>query len=174
MQQHDAEVAPEVQKDNYFVAPHFHCVETICAPCGVVIAWTLFDKSESPTKILDWLDEVYPTPELHSNYICIDKACQVLCTAISNHSWEVWQQTTQFIVDSFHYINHQTSDYLCCKWCNPGLPNGSAPNLVIVENDANGDPHYKHAFNSQVCPLLKFTYANIHQVFSQVCEQLNA
>jgi hypothetical protein len=41
---------------------------------------------------------------------------------------------------------------------------------VIVENDANGDPHYKQAFNS----LLKFTYANIHLVFSQVCEQLNA
>ena len=45
---------------------------------------------------------------------------------------------------------------------------------MIVENDANGDPHYKCAFNSQVCPLLKFTYANIHLVFSQVCEQLNA
>ena len=149
-------------------------METICAPCDVVIAWTLFDKSESPTKILDWLDEVYPTPELRPNYICIDKACQVLRTAISNHSWEVWQQTTQFIVDSFHYINHRTSDYLCCKWCNPGPLNGSAPNLVIVENDANGDPHYKCAFNSQVCPLLKFTYANIHLVFSQVCEQLNA
>jgi len=174
VQQHDAEVAPEVRKDNYFVAPRFYCVETICAPCGVVIAWTLFDKSESPTKILDWLDEVYPTPELRPNYICIDKACQVLRTAISNHSWEVWQQTTRFIVDSFHYINHRTSDYLCRKWCNPGPLNGSAPNLVIVENDANGDPHYKRAFNSQVCPLLKFTYANIHLVFSQVCEQLNA
>ena len=44
---------------------------------------------------------------------------------------------------------------------------------MIVENDANGDPHYK-CVNSQVCPLLKFTYANIHLVFSQVCEQLNA
>lgn len=166
VQQHDADVAPEVRKDNYFVAPRFYCVETICAPCGVVIAWTLFNKSESPTKILNWLNEVYPTPELRPNYICIDKACQVLRTAISNHSWEVWQQTTQFIVDSFHYINHRTSDYLCRKWCNPAPLNGSAPNLVIVENDANGDPHYKHAFNTQVCPLLKFTYANIHLVFS--------
>ena len=78
MQQHDAEVVPENQKDNYFVAPCFYCVETICAPCGVVVAWTLFDKSESPTKILDWLEDVYPTADLRPNYICIDKACMVL------------------------------------------------------------------------------------------------
>jgi hypothetical protein len=125
-------------------------VETICAPCGVVIAWTLFAKAESPTNILNWLESVYPTPELRPNYICIDKACMVLRTAISNHSWQVWKETSHFIVDSYHYINHRTSDYLCHKWCNPAPLNGSAPNLVIVKNDANDNPHYKHAFNTQV------------------------
>jgi len=45
---------------------------------------------------------------------------------------------------------------------------------VIVENDVNGDPHYKCAFNTQVCPPLKFTYANIHLVLFQACEQLNS
>ena len=64
MQQHDAEVVAENRKDNYFVAPRFYCVETICAPCGVVVAWTLFDKSEFPTKILDWLKDVYLTVDL--------------------------------------------------------------------------------------------------------------
>jgi hypothetical protein len=43
-----------------------------------------------------------------------------------------------------------------------------------VENDANGDPHYKHAFNTRVCPPLKVTYANIHLVLSQAYEQLNS
>src|ERR1700720_776865 len=55
-QQHDEE--PTVagsRKDNYFVAPRFYCVETICAPCGVVIAWTKFAKAESPTNILNFL-----------------------------------------------------------------------------------------------------------------------
>src|ERR1700733_8669272 len=85
VQQHDGE-SLETQKANYFVAPHFYCVETICAPCDVVIAWTLFDKSESPTKILNWLDVVYPTSELRHNYISIDKACMVLQTAVSNGS----------------------------------------------------------------------------------------
>ena len=64
-------------------------------------------------------------------------------------------KTTQFIVDSYHYIDHCTTDFLCHKWCNPAPLNGSAPNLVIVENDVNGNPHYKHAY-------------------SQACEQLNA
>ena len=79
VQQHDDEPTNATnRKDNYFVAPHFYCVETICAPCGAVIAWTLFDKSESPTQILGFLEAVYPTPELRPNYICIDKGCSVL------------------------------------------------------------------------------------------------
>lgn len=156
VQPHDEEsTTPENPKDNYFVPPCFYCIETICAPCGVVIAWTKFAKSESETKILNFLESVYPTPELRPNYICIDKACKVLRTAISNGSWDVWKQTSRFIVDSFHYINHRTSDYLCRKWCNPAPLNGSAPNLVIVENDNAGNLHYKRAFNTQVCLLSK-------------------
>ena len=150
-QHHDDPTVPQNRKDNYFVAPRFYCVGTICAPCGVVIAWTKFDKYESPTQILNFLNFVYPTPELRPNYICIDKGCQVLRTSISNGSWEIWKQTSRFIVDSYHYINHRTSDYLCRKYCNPAPLNGSAPNLVVVENDVNGDPHYKRAFNTQVC-----------------------
>ena len=94
----------------------WYCVETICAPCGVVVAWTLFDKSESPTNIFNWLDVVYLTSDLWPNYICIDEACMVLHTAISNGSWNVWKETSHFIVGSYHYINHHTSDYLveCC------------------------------------------------------------
>ena len=46
------------------MAPRFYCVETICAPCGTVIAWTLFDKAESETRILEFLEAVYPTPDL--------------------------------------------------------------------------------------------------------------
>jgi hypothetical protein len=151
--QHDEEppaAAANNRRDNYFVAPRFYCVETICAPCGVVIAWTKFAKAESPTNILNFLNTVYPTPELRPNYICIDKACMVLRTSISNQSWRVWKETTRFIVDSYHYINHRTSDYLCRKWCNPAPLNGSAPNLVIVQNDVDGNPHYTRAFNTQV------------------------
>jgi hypothetical protein len=151
VQPHDEDANSQSRKDNYFVPPRFYCVETICAPCGAVHAWTLFDKAESPTNILNFLDAVYPTPDSRPDYVCIDKACMVLRTAISNGSWNVWKETTRFIVDSYHYINHRANDYLCRKWCNPAPLNGSAPNLVVVEHDVNGKAHYKRAFNTQVC-----------------------
>ena len=150
-QPHDnlVETAP-TQRDNYFTAPRFYCVETICAPCGVVEAWAKFARAESPTNILAFLDSVYPEEHMRPDYVCIDKACAVLRTSISNGSWLSWRQTTQFIVDAYHYINHRTTDYLCCKWCNPAPLNGSAPNLVTVAYDAKGQPHCKRAFNTQV------------------------
>jgi hypothetical protein len=152
-QPHD-EPTPEVQRDNYFTPNHFYCVETICAPCGVVIAWAKFAKSESPTNILAFLESVYPNEESRPDYICIDKACLVLRTAITNGSWDaIWKNTTRFIVDSYHYINHCTTDYLCRKWCNPAPLNGSAPNLVIVDTDNQGQQYYKRAFNTQVWHL---------------------
>ena len=43
MQPHDEDPNPENRKDNYFVPPHFYCVETICAlytVCPKVITHT--------------------------------------------------------------------------------------------------------------------------------------
>ena len=37
------------------------------------------------------------------------------------------------------------------KWCNPGPLDGSAPNLVKVAYDKNGQPYLQWAFNTQVC-----------------------
>jgi hypothetical protein len=138
------------QPKSYFVASRFYCVETICAPCGVVIAWGKFPKAESPTNILDFLDKVYPDANSHPDYVCIDKGCQLLRHAIASGRWDGWKNTTRFIVDSYHYINHRTTDYLCRKYCNPAPLNGSAPNLVTVEHDNFGVPHFKRAFNTQV------------------------
>ena len=140
----------------YFSAGWFYCVETICAPCGVVIAWTKFDKSEDPTQILNFLESIYFTEESWPDYVCIDKACAVLHTCITNGRWErEWKNTTLFIVDSYHYINHRTDDYLCHKWCNPAPLDGSAPNLVISDTDNQGHVYYKRAFNTQVSIIYK-------------------
>ena len=153
VQPHDEDM-PERQYSNYFTPHRFYCVETICAPCGVVIAWAKFAKSESPSNILGFLETVYPTEESRPNYICIDKACAILRHSIANGSWDKWGKTTRFIVDSYHYTNHRVTDFLCRKWCNPAPMNGSAPNLVIVERDKEGKPHHKRAFNTQACEQL--------------------
>ncbi|KAF8230816.1 hypothetical protein L208DRAFT_1280076, partial [Tricholoma matsutake] len=113
-----------------------------------------FANAESPENILNILQTVYPTEESHPAYICIDKACLILCHSITNGSWDTWKKTSQLIVDSYHYTNHSTTYFLCFKWCNLAPVDGSAPNLVIVEHDADGVPYYKHAFNTQACEQL--------------------
>jgi hypothetical protein len=51
-QAHD-QPAPEPRMLKHFFSPAtFYCVETICAPCGVVIVWAKFAKSESESNIL--------------------------------------------------------------------------------------------------------------------------
>jgi len=97
-QPHD-ELAPEPQRNHYFTPSQFYCIETICALCDAVIAWAKF---ESPTNILAFLESVYPTEESHPDYVCIYKACSVLCTTVANGSWDrIWKKTTWFIVDSY-------------------------------------------------------------------------
>ncbi|KAF6743979.1 hypothetical protein DFP72DRAFT_993592 [Ephemerocybe angulata] len=95
----------------------FYCTETACYPCGVVIGWALFDKSESPTKILK---------------------LPVFRTAITNGSFERLWSNSRFIVDTYHYNNHKHSDELCETWCNLTPMDGSNPNLVIQELDCAG------------------------------------
>jgi hypothetical protein len=70
-QPHDDGNEVEIPRKHYFGPGQFYCVETICAPCGVVIAWTKFDKLESPTNILNF------------------------------KSWDFWKKTTCFIVNSY-------------------------------------------------------------------------
>lgn len=156
-QPHDEE-NPEHVRKHFFSPARSYCVETVVAPCGVVIAWTKFEKSESPTNILAYLAEIYPTPESRPSYICIDKACMVLRTAIANGSWEEWKKTTRFIVDSYHYNNHKADDQLCAMYCNPAPIDGSAPNLVQLVRDKHGVMQMQRAFNTQVNFLLYFKY----------------
>ena len=153
---------------DHFIPPRTYCVETICAPCGVVIAWTKFFKAESPTNILNFLEHVYPTEESRPSYICIDKACLVLRTCVANRSWETWKKSSRFIVDTYHYTNHSDTDILCRTWCNPSPTDGSAPNLVVVEFDSQGGHHYKRAFNTQACEQLNAWLGGFEQILKRM------
>ncbi|KAF9001467.1 hypothetical protein BDQ17DRAFT_1391018 [Cyathus striatus] len=88
-------------------------------PCGAVIAWTKFVKSESTTNILKFLEDVFPDEELRPDYI-----------SVANGSWVDWFKSSCFVVNGYHYTNHHSDDYLCRKWCNPAPQDGSAPNLL--------------------------------------------
>jgi hypothetical protein len=155
-QPHNKPAPAQQERVTYFSLNCFYCVETMCAPCDVVIAWAKFAKVKLPTNILRLLETMFPTADSRPNYVCIDKACLVLKHAIENGTWDIWRTTTRFIVDSYHYMNHRMSNYLCRKWCNPAPLNGSGPNLVVVERDGYSRQHYKCAFNTQVSTLFIF------------------
>ena len=150
---HDDE-EQEIRGRDCFIAPRIYCVETICAPCGVVVAWDKFTKSESPTNILKFLGSVYQDKDKRPAYICIDKACMVLRKCVNDPRLVEWLDTSRFIVDAYHYLNHRATDDLCRTWCNPAPLNGSAPNLVITGRNAQGQLYYKRAFNTQACEQL--------------------
>ncbi|KAH6873783.1 hypothetical protein BKA70DRAFT_1379064 [Coprinopsis sp. MPI-PUGE-AT-0042] len=114
---------------------------------------SLFTKSESPTNIMSFLDSVYPTPDSCPSFVCINKACIVLKTVV--HHYLGWTDTTQFIVDSYHYWNHRVVKYsLCQRQCNPAPDDNTVPNLVICNYDKNGRPGWRRAFNTQACEQL--------------------
>jgi len=98
---------------------------------------------------MKFLNSIYPTRESRPAYICIDKACTVLKFNVNNGAYADWFETTHFVVDSYHYINHKATDSICRTWCNPTPSDGSAPNLVIPATDKNGNPCFKRAFNTQ-------------------------
>ncbi|KAF8978436.1 hypothetical protein BDQ17DRAFT_1394734 [Cyathus striatus] len=140
--------------NSYFSPNRYYCVETVCAPCGVVIAWKKFVKSESTANIMELLNMIYPIPDSCPAYICIDKACLVLHSVLKNILYRPWLLNSRFVVDGYHYTNHKADDDLCRTFCNPAPSDGSAPNLVIIEHDRNGQPYYKRAFNTQACEQL--------------------
>jgi hypothetical protein len=173
---HDDEVEtenpqPTIKRKTYFSPNRSYCVETACSPCGVVIAWTKFPKSESPTNILNWLDELFPNKEDRPSYICIDKACQVFKTAVGSERWKDWTDTTRFIVDTYHYNNHRATDEICRKWCNPAPKDGSAPNLVGETIDEDGNLIQWREFNTQVCEQLNAWLAGYESILKRMTSQ---
>jgi len=129
-------------------------------PCGIPEAWDLFDKSESPSKILAFIQKHHPQPHQRAQYYIIDKACQLLRYIVTSDDWPTWSLTSRFIVDSYHYINHRIIDYLCRTFCNPAPLNGSAPNLVRVRPGPKGLEYYR-AFNTQACVFIAMTYGSL-------------
>lgn len=148
---HDADGEPVLPpRKNHFTAGRYYCIETICKPCGVVLAWTKFFRSESPSQIIEFSEKVYPQENQRPSYIAIDKGCLLLKRLVACGKWLSWKKTTRIIVDSYHYINHRATDYLCRTWCNPAPPDGRAPNLV-EDLVIDGKHFQRRAFNTQVC-----------------------
>ncbi|EJD32880.1 hypothetical protein AURDEDRAFT_77400 [Auricularia subglabra TFB-10046 SS5] len=167
---HDADGEPILpERKNYFAPGRFYCLELMVRPCGVPTAFALFDRSESPKKIIDFIEKHHPRPQDKAQYYIIDKACMVLRRLITLGKWDEWKKTSRLIVDSYHYINHRVSDYLCRKWCNPAPMDGSAPNLVHTSRSSTtGLTYHKRAYNSQAAEQLNAWIAGYQPILNRM------
>lgn len=67
-------------------------------------------------------------------------------------------EITRWIIDSFHYIGLPTSDVLCCTQCNLASRDGSQPDLVIEEVNAQETVVQKRAFNTEAVKQLNAVF----------------
>ncbi|KAJ7844289.1 hypothetical protein B0H13DRAFT_1539518, partial [Mycena leptocephala] len=52
------------------------------------------------------------------------------------------------------HLGHRATNILCRLWCNPAPKHGSQPDLVLVEEDANGICRQTRAFNTETTEQL--------------------
>ncbi|KAJ7710815.1 hypothetical protein B0H17DRAFT_1223993 [Mycena rosella] len=129
---------PGDQVVHTFKAKSTYCLQTVQWACGFPIGWGKCYRSESSSQVLAILDKIWEGhPEARPSFIAYDDACSLLRHIVTQDANSQWILTTKFIVDAWHYIGHRATDILCRLWCNPAPTNGSQPDLVLLEEDAN-------------------------------------
>ncbi|KAJ7458320.1 hypothetical protein B0H11DRAFT_2061707 [Mycena galericulata] len=146
---------PGNQVVHTFKAKTTYCLQTVQWACGFPIGWGKCYRSESPSQVVQILDNIWVDyPQSKPSFVAYDDACSLLRHIVTQNPHSPWLATTKFIVDAWHYIGHRATDVLCRLWCNPAPVDGSQPDLIIVEEDANGDKHQTRAFNTETAEQL--------------------
>lgn len=141
---------PGHQVVHTFRARTVYCLQTIQWACGMPIGWGKCYKAESQPQVLQIMDRVWASaPNDRPSFMVYDDACDLLRHIVTQDPQSAWLANTKFIVDAWHYTGHRATDVLCRLWCNPAPTNGSQPDLVRVEQDANGEKHLTRAFNTE-------------------------
>ncbi|KAJ7859830.1 hypothetical protein B0H14DRAFT_3863971 [Mycena olivaceomarginata] len=145
---------PGDQVVHTFWAKSTYCLQRVQWACGFPIGWGKCYRSESPPQVLAILDRIWlDHPESKPSFVAYNDACSLLRHIVMQDPHSAWLHTTKFVVDAWHYIGHRATDILCRLWCNPAPTNGSQPDLILVEEDANGTKHQTRAFNTETVEL---------------------
>lgn len=108
-----------------FWAKSIYCLQTVQWACGVPVGFGKCYTAESSPQVLAIIDRIWAQhPEQCPSIIAYDDACDLLQHIATQDPDSPWLKSTQFVVDSWHYIGHCSTDILCCLWCNPPPING--------------------------------------------------
>ena len=133
---------PGDQVVHTFCSKSVYCIQTVQWACGIPVGWGKCYQSESLPQVLSILDRIWSWfPHKQASFLIYDQACDLFQHIVTQNPQSSWLTSTKFIVDAWHYIGHQTSDLLCCLWCNPAPANGSQPDLILTSVDDNGNVH---------------------------------
>lgn len=141
---------------HHFRAGTTYCVQTVQWACGVPIGWGKCFDAEGVTQVMSILNRIFPERNPHNrpSFLFYDNACKLLSHVSRYEIYQNWIQSTRFLVDAWHYINHRTDDDLCRTWCNPAPADGSQPDLVIEQRTASGEVKTVRAFNTETAEQL--------------------
>jgi hypothetical protein len=95
------------------------------------------------------LSKIFPDENFLPSFVFYDNACKLLSHIVSNHPNSPWIRATRFLVDAWHFTNHQATDELCRTRCNPAPRDGSQPDLVIIETTPDGQRIERRAYNTE-------------------------
>lgn len=138
-----------------FKAKSTYCLQTVQWACGVPVGWGKCYRGEGVSQVLSILNKIWDNdPEGRPSFIAYDKACDLLRHIVTQNPLDLWLKTTKFIVDAWHYIGHRSTDILCRTRCNPAPTDGSQPDLILTEVDADGVAHQTRAFNTETAEQL--------------------
>jgi hypothetical protein len=126
---------------------------------------------ESSPQVLAILDTIWADhPESKPSFIAYDDACDLLRHILMKDPKSSWLQSTEFIVDAWHYIGHQAMDILCLSWCNPALTNRSQPDLILTEVYKEGKSHTTRAYNTETAEQLNAWLNGFEAQLSQMTD----
>ncbi|KAJ7110994.1 hypothetical protein C8R44DRAFT_833366 [Mycena epipterygia] len=141
---------PGDQVVHTFKAKTIYCLQTVQWACGIPIGWGKCYRSESAPQVLGILNKIWHEyPDSRPSFVAYDSACDLLRHIVTQNPTDIWLATTKFIVDAWHYIGHRAADLLCRTRCNPAPMDGSQPDLILIQEDENGQMHQTRAFNTE-------------------------
>ncbi|KAJ6505036.1 hypothetical protein C8R45DRAFT_1060321 [Mycena sanguinolenta] len=128
-----------------------YCLQTVQLACGYPVGWGKCYRSESSRQVVAILNCIWENhPNSRPSFVAYDDAYNLLRHIIQNRN-DPWISSTKFIVDARWSPRDR---YVVPCGCNPAPKNGSQPDLVLVEQDANGVQHQTRAFNTETAEQL--------------------
>ncbi|PPQ93514.1 hypothetical protein CVT25_005227, partial [Psilocybe cyanescens] len=147
----------------YYYCYYYHVFSSL----NNIDAWTKFNRSESTTNILKQKNLILITYVLTKDVKCCKQLLPMEVGMLCGKKHQDLLWTLTIILITKPMIIFVESD-------------GSAPNLVIIAYDDNGNAYAQKTFNTQVSNLVIIAYDDNGNAYAQktfntqVCEQLNA